>query len=24
MTKEKCNIDTCSWDPDQNMCFSSK
>ena len=24
MTKEKCNLDTCSWDPDQNMCFSSK
>ena len=24
MTKEKCNLDTCSWDPTQNMCLSSK
>ena len=24
MAKDKCNIDTCSWDTDQNMCFSSK
>jgi hypothetical protein len=24
MTKDKCNLDTCTWDPAQNMCLSSK
>ena len=24
MTKDKCNIDTCIWDPDQIMCVSNK
>jgi len=23
-TKDKCNIDTCIWDPKQNMCLASK
>jgi hypothetical protein len=23
MTQDKCNLDTCMWDPTQNMCLSS-
>ena len=24
MTQDKCNLDTCMWDPTQNMCFANK
>ena len=24
MTKDKCNADTCVWDPKQNMCLGAK
>jgi hypothetical protein len=24
MTKDKCNLDICSWDTAQNMCFDNK
>lgn len=24
MTKDKCNLDTCTWDSAQNMCLSNK
>ena len=24
MTRDKCNLDICSWDPTQNMCIDNK
>ena len=24
MTQDKCNLDTCMWDPTQSMCFANK
>ena len=24
MPQDKCNLDTCMWDPTQNMCFANK